>query len=264
MTHPLRALILGAGLLGLLTILACGGEEKGEAPPTATATFTAGGAIEMGIDTEIAGNTANTLGTRLEPCTRVDVPGASFDDISDYEIDVYLKGNTQAPVAYDAWVVYDLEGINDGCAADGAPETGPQCLNSVDDDGDGRPNDGCSPARGPAESGGQCANGIDDDGDLRVHIAAPGTDALIKMPEAIDFSEALPDSDGQFNAGAIYMSGGPGTAGVGTLVRLGLDIGGAGLVTFSFAKGEYISTPDVRHPVTTVTAQLAVNEDCPR
>ncbi len=35
--------------------------------------------------------------------------------------------------------------VNDGCPADGLPEVGPQCLNDIDDDGDGKVNDGCPP-----------------------------------------------------------------------------------------------------------------------
>src|SRR5438552_10357941 len=39
--------------------------------------------------------------------------------------------------------------VNDGCPAVGAPEVGPQCLNNTDDDGDGKVNDGCPPIAGP-------------------------------------------------------------------------------------------------------------------
>jgi Flp pilus assembly protein TadG len=54
----------------------------------------------------------------------------------------------------------------------GEGESGAQCNNSVDDDGDGNVNDGC-PAKGPAESGAQCDNAVDDDGDGKVNDGCP-------------------------------------------------------------------------------------------
>jgi hypothetical protein len=167
-----------------------------------------GETVEMGIDPEVTGNTATTLGT-LEDCVRVDVPSLAFDGVSDYAIDVYVRGDTQAPMGYDAYVTYDA---------------------------------------------------------ARVHVASPDTNPLIKLPAASAFSDALPDADGEFVAGAVYMSGGPGTAGDGTLVRLGLDIGGSGLVTFDFSVAlpatAYASAAG-EHPITRKAAQLAINEDCP-
>jgi hypothetical protein len=174
-----------------------------------------GGAVEIGIDPEVTGNTATTLGT-LEYCVRVDIASPAFDNVSDYNIDVYVQGDTLAPVAYDAWVTYDA---------------------------------------------------------TKVHIAAPGTNTLIKLPGASSFSDAVPDADGKYVASVAYLSGGPGTAGDGTLVRLGLDIGASGLVAFDFdtpgsATGYYTPGADpaepTAHPVTRMTALLAINEDCPR
>jgi len=105
-----------------------------------------------------------------------------------------------------------------------------------------------------------------------VHIAAPGTDRAIKMPGgAYCSSDALPDSDGTYGSGCSYLEGGPGTAGDGTLVRVGLDIDGtkSGVVTFTFSDPpltEYASgdpsNPDV-HPLTLGSGQLAINTDCP-
>ena len=250
MTRLLRSFALAAALLGLLTIAACGGEEEegtpttqatttatgvgeggggtptaqasvaptsvgeeGEGTPvseaTAVPTTPAGGAIEMGIDPETTGNTAGTLGT-LERCVRVDVPNPAFDGISDYNIDVYVKGDTQAPVAYDASVTYDQN---------------------------------------------------------MVHIAAPGTDTLIKMPDAMELTtEALPDSGGTFTAGVIYFDPTKfGTPGDGVLVRLGLDIGGSGLAMFTVKpqpSSEYASDLGL-HTLTLIPAQLAINQDCP-
>jgi len=178
---------------------------------TATPTTPAGGAIEIGIDPETTGNTASTL-EDVEDCVRVDVPSPGFDGVSDYNIDIYVKGDTQAPIAYDASVIYDQ---------------------SI------------------------------------VHIAAPGTDVLIKMPEATSMAETgtPPDTDGTFTAGALYFDpAGSSIPGDGVLVRLGLDIGGSGLVTFA------LNPPDLSayasgvglHTVTLASAQLAINQDCPR
>jgi len=66
-----------------------------------------GGTVTMGIDPEITGNSANTLGD-LELCQRVDVdPGDFGDATADHTIDVYVTGYTDAPTGYDAWVVYN-------------------------------------------------------------------------------------------------------------------------------------------------------------
>ncbi len=65
-----------------------------------------GDTVEMGIDPEVTGNTASTLGT-LEYCVRTDIESPAFDGVSDYNIDVYVRGDTQAPLAYDASVTYD-------------------------------------------------------------------------------------------------------------------------------------------------------------
>jgi len=256
MTRLLRSFALAAALLGLLTIVACGGEEEegtpttqattsptsvgeggvlregdggtptaqastaptsigeeGEGTPAAEATAAqttpAGGAIEMGIDPETTGNTASTLGD-VEDCVRVDVPSPGFDGVSDYNIDVYVKGDTQALVAYDASVTYDQN---------------------------------------------------------MVHIAAPGTDTLVKMPDAMEpTTEALPDSGGTFTAGVIYFDPTKfGTPGDGVLVRLGLDIGGSGLATFTLEpppSSAYASGLGL-HTLTLIPAQLAINQDCP-
>jgi len=200
-----KRLILGV-LLAVVALSALaavwllrGGEE---------ATRAQGDTVEMGIDPEVTGNTAGTLGT-LEPCVRLDIPSPAFDNVSDYNIDVYVQGDTQAPLAYDAWVTYDAS---------------------------------------------------------KVHIAAPGTSTLIKLPGAADFSAALPDTGGTFAAGAAYLNSGSGIAGDGALVRLGLDIGGSGLVTFGFdtpaAAAAYRSASG-QHPIARTTAQLAINQECP-
>ena len=230
MTRLLRAFTLAVALLALLAIVACGdGEGEGPSPPaggqgtptavgettpaaqvTPAPTTAAGPLIEMGIDPETTGNTASTLGT-LEPCVRVDVPSPAFDGVSDYNIDVYVKGDIDAPVAYDAWVTYDPD---------------------------------------------------------LVHITAPGTDTLVKMPDAIEpTTDTVPDSDGTFASGAVYLDPTKfGTPGDGTLVRLGLDIGGSGVVALVLNQPPLSSygTDAGLHALTLVSAQLAINQDCPQ
>ena len=258
MTRLLAIGLLAAAWLASLSIVACGGRAEAEKIGAAAA-----GVVEMGIDPETTGNTAGTLGT-LEHCARVDVPSPAFDGVSDYNIDVYVKGDTQAPIAYEASVVYAA--VNDGCPAVGDPETGDECLNSVDDDGDNKVNDGCPQVGATAESGEQCAGGQDDDVDAIVHVAAPGTDTRIKMPGGLDLGETPPDSDGVFAAGVAYLdptkSGIPGN---GTLLRVGLDIGGSGLVTLALNPplgSAYVSEAE-SHTLTLIPAQLAINQDCP-
>jgi hypothetical protein len=60
----------------------------------------------------------------------------------------------------------------DDCPDVVAPESGAQCDNGLDDDGDTRVDDGCPPV-GPAESGAQCENAVDDDGDTVVNDGCP-------------------------------------------------------------------------------------------
>ena len=133
------------------------------------------GIVNFDIDPDTTGNAAATLGT-VEDCVQINPGALTFDGTSDYNIDIVVTGDTQAPTAYDAYLNYDQ---------------------SI------------------------------------VHITAPGTDADIKMSGGFDLSEALPGTDGTHNFGVLYLAGGPGTAGSGTITRVGLDIGGSGLVTFS-------------------------------
>jgi hypothetical protein len=100
----------------------------------------------------------------------------------------------------------------------------------------------------------------------KVHIAAPGTDGLIKLPGAFNLSGPLPDSVSPYLAGAYYLAGGLGIAGDGALVRVGLDIGASGVVTFSLdaaPQTEYTSGVDSHHPITVDSGMLAINRDCP-
>ena len=66
----------------------------------------------------------------------------------------------------------------------GISESGAQCANATDDDGDGVVNDGC-PAVGLPEIGLQCLNAIDDDGDGVVNDGCPpvvGNDIVLSWP----------------------------------------------------------------------------------
>lgn len=171
------------------------------------------GTVNFDVDPEVTGNSANTLGT-VENCYAVTCPSAecswdgssSFDDVSDYNIDIVVFGDTQAPTAYDALLNYDS---------------------------------------------------------TKVHIAGPGTDDLIKMPGGLGYGDGLPDSDGTFAAGAMFFAG-YGTAGDGTIVRVGLDIGASGVVTFTlnpYPFSRYASGAG-DHPITLDGGRLAINEAC--
>ncbi len=162
--------------------------------------------VNFDVDPEITGNSANTLGA-IEDCVRVDGTGG-FDGSADVTIDIVVQGDTLAPVAYDAYLVYEPTKVD------------PVSWN-----------------------------------------------ALIKLPGAIDFTTKAPP---QLNAGALYFGGGPGITGNGTILRIDLDIDftqGPTIVDFSLTGPgggpAYKSTPDVEHPTTSGTGQLAINQDCP-
>jgi hypothetical protein len=166
------------------------------------------GTVNFDVDPDTTGNSANTLGT-VEECVEITVPSPVFDYVSDYNIDIVVSGDTQAPIVYDADLVFDAN---------------------------------------------------------KVHIANPGTNSKIKMPGATDLSDSLPSSDGTYHASAVYLSGGPGIAGNGALARVGLDIGGSGVVTFTLnpdPETGYASGGDQIHPTTLDSGKLAINTDCP-
>jgi hypothetical protein len=239
----------------------------------------------MGFDLDTTGNSCAESPTNcqlgpIERCVRVDYTGRGFDGVSDYNIDVYIDdpaGSAPAPTAYDAWVYYAP--INDGCPQVGAAaESGAQCNNGSDDDGDGSVNDGCPQVGATAESGDQCAAALDEDGDAIVNIASPGTNGKIKIDGAGNFGggdEAnlpTPDADGKFIGGWLNFpppDPNPGVntyIGDGPLLRLGLDIDGtkSGVVTFSLDEvGSGYNSAAGSHPLTFQTGQLAINTDCP-
>jgi hypothetical protein len=166
------------------------------------------GVVTFDIDPDTTGNSENTLGT-IENCVEITVPTPVFDNTSDYNIDIVVFGDTQAPTEYYAELVYDP---------------------------------------------------------TKVHIADLGMDDLIKMPGAVALSEPRPGSDGTHAFGAIYLAGGPGTPDDGTLVRVGLDIGGSGIVTFALTLSEppqtrYTSVAG-EHAVSLGRGHLAINASC--
>ena len=166
------------------------------------------GTVNFDIDPDPTGNTASTLGT-VEDCVEIVVASPSFDGTSDYNIDIVVTGDTQAPIAYDASMNYDA---------------------------------------------------------TKVHIAPTGTDTLIKTPGGFDLGETgtPPDTDGIFTAGVLMLAG-AGTAGDGTIVRVGLDIGVSGLVTFSLGDPPltFYGSDAGSHPLTKDTGMLAINVGCP-
>jgi len=98
----------------------------------------------------------------------------------------------------------------------------------------------------------------------KIHIADPGTDTDIKLQGAVDSSETRPDSDGTYQANVMYFFGGPGTAGNGTITRLGLDIGGSGVVYFGLIEpSTTYSSGAGSHQITVDDAWLAINMPCP-
>jgi hypothetical protein len=105
-----------------------------------------------------------------------------------------------------------------------------------------------------------------------IHICDPDTDVLIKMAGGTPLGDTPPpcDTDGVFQPGVILFAG-AGTAGDGTLVRVGLDFdtGASGQVfTFSFNDPPLINYTSVlsdpsSHPLTKDSGLLAVNTTCP-
>jgi len=77
--------------------------------------------------------------------------------------------------------------VNDGCPAVGPAESGAQCLNATDDDGDGKVNDGCPTGGAAPESGPQCDNNTDDD---------PADDA---RADCICNTQSCPNNDAAHN-----------------------------------------------------------------
>jgi hypothetical protein len=97
----------------------------------------------------------------------------------------------------------------------------------------------------------------------KVHIADPGTNRLIKLPGAFPYGAPLPDRVSPYDAGAEYFVG-EGTEGDGTLVRVGLDMGASGVVTFSLnaaPQTAYKSDAGI-HPITLDSGRLAINDSC--
>jgi hypothetical protein len=107
----------------------------------------------------------------------------------------------------------------------------------------------------------------------RVKILDAGTNPLIKLPGATDFTidedpGPYKSTDGTLNATAAYPIGGPGTPGDGAILRIGLDINGAGCpahsgcqLTFGFVSPTTYLSQAGSHPVVMKTGMLVVNRD---
>ena len=93
------ALVALAAIVALALMLVAGFSLPG--PQQASAQ----GTVNFDIDPDITGNSADTLGA-VEDCVRLDGSGG-FDGVPDVTIDVVVYGDTQAPVSYDASVIYE-------------------------------------------------------------------------------------------------------------------------------------------------------------
>jgi len=76
--------------------------------------------------------------------------------------------------------------VNDGCPAVGPAESGAQCLNNTDDDGDEKVNDGCPHVGAAPEAGAQCDNNTDND-------AADDHGACCDTPDNLCFQLTEPE-----------------------------------------------------------------------
>jgi len=93
----------------------------------------------------------------------------SFSDVFGYLVD-----DSNWLIGEEIWVHGEDSGAGGtagGSNGDGHSESGGQCDNNIDDDGDGIINEGCP------ETGGQCGNRLDDDGDGFVDEGCPETGA---------------------------------------------------------------------------------------
>jgi hypothetical protein len=111
-------------------------------------------------DTEGSSPNTSGLGGADDCYDGVDNDGDGLTDIPDTNCgDTDTDGYTDSaeagtPVCTDAVNDDNLDDatVNDGCPAVGAPEAGLACANALDDDGDGRVNDGCVMAGGLSEA----------------------------------------------------------------------------------------------------------------
>lgn len=85
-------------------------------------------------------------------------------------------------------------------------ERGAGCTNSVDNDGDGRVNDGCI-ASGSAEAGAQCTNALDDDGDGLVNDGCVAFGPYPTLGRNSVWGTKLLAHPNQYEVGSGYQSG---------------------------------------------------------
>ncbi|UCH86720.1 MAG: hypothetical protein JSU97_09435 [Dehalococcoidia bacterium] len=175
------------------------------------------GTVNFDIDPDIAGNSADTLGTVEDcyeltcpsaECTWDGTPGGAFDGVSDYTIDIVVWGDTQGPISYDASMNYN---------------------------------------------------------NTKVCIGAVGTDGCVKMAGPCIGMPPQAECDGTYSPGWMNLMGDPGIPGDGTIVRVGLDIGWAGVLVFTMNGSPLTAYGSAAgaHPVTVDGAFLAVNVPCP-
>jgi len=143
------------------------------------------------------------------------VLGWQYADSNDNATPDLLDLPAGGAIEYEDFSDSDLDGWTDACEAfmgsdpldpastSATPETGSECANHVDDDGDTLVNDGC-PASGAPEAGAQCANATDDDGDTVVNDGCPVGPLVAgdcdgdTIPDASDFNQFTgmnPDAD---------------------------------------------------------------------
>ena len=152
------------------------------------------GNVDFDIDPEITGNTADTLGA-VEDCLRVDGSGG-LDGIADVIIDVVVQGDTQAPRAYDASIVYEPAKVDplNWDELIKLPGAAPVTMKRP-------PRLGASAAHSPGETG------------------IPGDGTILRIDLDIDFTTPAVASFG-FHHFNYYLSGAghhPTTAGIGLL-----------------------------------------------
>jgi acyl-homoserine lactone acylase PvdQ len=94
----------------------------------------------------------------------------------------YMRNGTCEPI--DAYTHMQIAKPSAG-GQPGIGESGAQCSNTIDDDGDGVVNDGCPAVAAPELALLQCMDAIDDDGDGKVNDGCPpipGADIVLNFP----------------------------------------------------------------------------------
>jgi uncharacterized protein (TIGR03382 family) len=122
-----------------------------------------------------------------------------------------------------------------------AGESGTQCTNALDDDSDGRVNDGC-PAVGTAESGTNCENATNDDSSVSDTVINDGCPAVGSClggctNSDLNFELLTPLVDGNNTSAAEYTDGSCNTCGITATGNLDPEIWGVSPNTFTPLSG---------------------------